>query len=177
MTNLPVPNLRTAVAGEFETAAFMNAFRDAIRFLTNKPYAFIYQATAQTTTNAVNAVTLFDATLWDNYSGHNNVTNNTRYTAQVAGTYGVLCHASWAPNATGSRLVSPQVNTVGITSGSQIPATQVTNWTAHETYSQVFLNVGDYVEMVVDQHSGGNLALNAGTAPYQTYMEVEWLRN
>lgn len=177
MTNLPVPSPRTATAGEYETGAFMNMLRDAINFLTNKPYAFVYQSAGQSVANNANTALSFDATVWDSYGGHSNTTNNTRYTAQVAGTYGVLCHAAWPQNSTGARQLEPFKNGTAYTSGSQLPATQSTNWTVHETYTQMYLAVGDYVEAWVVQMSGGALTANSGATPYQTYMQVEWLRN
>jgi len=177
VANLPVPVLRTFQSGEVETGAYFNAFRDAVNFVINKPMAFLYQSAGQSVANNTNTAITLDATREDTYGGHSNTTNNSRYTAQVAGTYGIIGHVSWPVNATGVRALELYKNGTVYTSGNQGGPAPVTNWTAQETRITMPLAAGDYVEMFAQQASGGALTLNSGTAPYQTYMSVEWLSN
>ena len=173
MANLPVPNPRTAVAGEFETAAMMNLFRDAINFLTNRPRAALYQTTAQSVANAVWTATSFDSTLLDTYGGHSNTTNNSRYTAQVPGWYSLRCGGGWVTGAAGGgRGASIYKNGAFYTAGAAVVGS--TN-VIHSTpvSKDVFLAVGDYVELFVWQNSGG--ALNtAGSGQYASWMDICW---
>lgn len=176
MANLPIPNPRTAVAGEFETAAFMNMFRDAINFLVNKPRAALYQATAQSVANGTWTATTFDSTLLDTYGGHSNSTNNSRYTAQVAGWYSLRCGGGWVTGtAGGGRGASIYKNGSFYTAGAAVVGS--TNVIASTPVSKdVYLAVGDYVELFVWQNSGG--ALNtAGSGQYASWMDIAWEGN
>lgn len=163
MANLPVPNPRTFVAGEVEAAAYFNALRDAINFLANKPMAVLTQTTAQTINNGVAAQITFDSTVTDTYGGHSNSTNNTRYTAQVAGWYLVIGSSVWNNISGGDRTMTINKN------GSVVPYYGIGNPAATvnvnpgETASGlVQLNAGDYVEIGVYQDSGGAIALKGG---------------
>lgn len=175
MANLPVPVPRTFGVNEIETGGNLNSLRDALLFLLNPPQAFLYQATGQSVANAATVAVNLDGSVWDFYGGHSNSSNNSRYTAVVPGVYQVTAHSSWPTNATGARQVEVYKNGTAYNSGAQDPATQATNWSVGETTVDVFLNAGDYVEMFVQQQSGGALTLNSGTAPYQTYMQVRWI--
>jgi hypothetical protein len=159
---LPVPNPRTAVAGEFETAAFMNMFRDAINFLANKPLAVIYQGTAQSFTSSSGAAVTFDQTTADTYSGHSNSTNNTRYTAVVAGWYWIVGTVTWANVSGGNRNVSINKNGTGVPQfGTADPSASALVFPAGQVTALVQLNVGDYVEVIAYQDSGGAVSTHA----------------
>lgn len=86
------------------------------------------------------------------------VTNPTRVTAQQAGVYLITATVAFAPNATGSRVLSLKLSGTSIyiaAARQDAPdATQNTFLTVSTTY---YLDVGDYVEAMVDQDSGGNL--------------------
>lgn len=170
-----VPTVPDWTAGQRVLASQLEQLTTAIRFGQNPPIALLYQSATQTFSNNTNAAVALDATAWDTASGHNNATNNTRYTAVYPGTYNVTGHVSWPQNATGARQLEIYKNGSVYNTGSQIFAGQSTNWTAHETTVEVAMVVGDYVEMWVEQLSGGSLTLNSGTAPYQTYMQIQWI--
>ena len=177
MANLPVPNPRTAVAGEFETAAFMNMFRDAVNFLTNPPMATLVQATATASTSGIWIALGMDTTTTDTYGGHSNTTNNSRYTAQVAGWYEVSGTVAWPINSAGARGVRIQKNGATIPTG----AAAFTGTTNGDVYAiatpayQVQLNVGDYVEIWGFQSSGGALSTNVAAADVRSSMNVRWV--
>lgn len=176
MVNLPVPVPRTFTVSEVESAAFLNSIRDALNFLTNRPRAALYQATAQSVANATWAATTFDQTLFDNYGGHSNSSNNSRYTAQVAGWYSLRCGGGWATgSAGGGRGSGIYKNGAFYTAGAAVAGS--TNVIASTPVSKdVFLAVGDYVELFVWQNSGG--ALNtAGSGQYASWMDICWESN
>lgn len=171
MANLPVPNPRTAVAGEFETAAFMNAFRDAINFVANPPLALLFQSTAQTINNTTNTAITFDSTVSDTYGGHSNTTNNSRYVAQVAGWYRIIGTITWAANNTGDRTISIAKNgsVIGYF-GQGVPAAGLGVNPQVNVNGLVQLNAGDYVEIDTYQDSGAGVATKANGSS----MAVVW---
>jgi hypothetical protein len=173
---LPVPNPRTAVAGEFETAAFMNMFRDAVNFLTGKPNAVLPQGSAVTAL-ANNGWTFcgLDTTTFDNYGGHSNTTNNSRYTAQVAGKYLVAGSVSFASNATGVRGARVAKNgTAYQGSGTLVPPNAALPTVVATAAVIVPLAVGDFVELHGFQSSGGALNTIIGADGTTTAMTVSW---
>lgn len=166
MANLPVPTPRTFTVGETETAAFFNANRDALNFLINPPICNATQATLQAIATATWTSVSLDSTTVDSYGGHSNSTNNSRYTAQVAGWYVVNGSVCWAANATGWRGARTAKNgTAVVGSATEIQANTIAAaLTTIATASViVYLNAGDYVETQGYQTSGANLntAVNA----------------
>jgi hypothetical protein len=105
----------------------------------------------------------FDTSLMDNYSGHSSTTNNSRYTAQVAGWYWVRACVSFSnANATGNRGVQLYVNGTAVAYVFTIVLAGTTaNFCGYEASGPVFLNVGDYVEARAFQSSGSAIGLNA----------------
>lgn len=175
MANLPVPAPRDFTVGETEVGSFLNSVRDALKFVLNAPLATLYQGAAQSIPgNAFTAIT-FDSTTLDSYGGHSNVTNNSRYTAQVAGWYSVSGAAGWVNNTTGARGLEVMVNGASINGGSAIaapsPGLSVTVTAVGAV--EVFLAAGSYVELWAYQNSGGALNTNGGGA-FCSYMTVEW---
>ena len=157
MANLPVPIPRTFGVSETEVAAYFNAFRDALNFLLNPPEARVYGNAVQAIANNTNTALACDTTVFDTYTMHSNVTNNTRVTAQVAGTYLCIgCYGS-APNAAGGRDIQFAVN--GVAQGEPQGNWDVNQANFHiiQVVSLIVLNAGDYVEVWGLQNSGGAL--------------------
>lgn len=177
MTNLPVPNPRTAVAGEYEAAAYFNALRDAVNFLANPPLATLYQSTATASANAVWIALGLDTTTQDTYGGHSNTTNNTRYTAIVAGTYEVCGTVAWPANSVGARGVRIMKNGSTVVTGSAT-FTGTTNGDVYAITTpayQVPMQVGDYLEVWGFQSSGGALSTSVAAADIRSSMNVRWV--
>jgi hypothetical protein len=167
MANLAVPVMRTFTVGEYETAAYFNSnIRDAANFLLNVPACNAIQATLQSVPNTTWTSLSLDSTVFDPYGGHSVSTNNSRYTAQVAGWYLVFAAACYATNSTGWRGIRVAKNGTAVAgSATEIQANTVAAaLTTIGTPSViVFLNAGDYVEGQGYQTSGGalNTAVNA----------------
>lgn len=173
---LAVPVWATNFApGQFDTAATMNTIGNGGTFLTNPPVADLYQNTVQSVPNATNAAVLFDSTTQDTYGGHSNVTNTSRYTAQVAGTYWVSGIAVFAINGTGFRAASLAKNGVNntVTGCFATAATQTGYYTTALICGFVQLAAGDYVELVTYQTSGGALNTAVGSGQCSS-MKVWW---
>ena len=112
------------------------------------------------TTGTLTAVA-FDSENFDANSLHDTVTNNSRLTCGTAGKYWVHGKVRFDANATGYREAWLKLNntTFQAHSGSILPAAFNGNFATCEVWSTISLNVGDYVELFVQQTSGGNLNL------------------
>jgi hypothetical protein len=142
------------MANTLEILNFVNT-----SFAMNPPSFVGYQSTTQTLTNAAWTSLSLDSSSYDNYVGHSNSTNNSRYTAQIAGWY--TCCGVYAPqagNSSGFRAVRLATNGTSTVLGGASYSGQPT--TAEDSpvtpTKDVFLNVGDYVEVQGWQNTGGN---------------------
>lgn len=147
-----------------------------LAFYNNKPTATMYETSAFSAPNNPSPYPTvpFQASSEDNWSGHNNVTNNTRYTVQVAGTYRVSGVVTFASNATGTRAADIQKNGTRIASnasGSSFVQAVAGFISVQVPAANVVCAVGDYLEMGAFQNSGGSL----NTVPGATYFSVEFL--
>lgn len=175
-----VPTSHTFTDG-LKTSSEDNTYiRDPIAFLQSPPIAELRQTTAQSIPNAAYTPLQFNAEDVDSAGGHDNVTNNTRYTAVYAGWYQVSGGSGSVPNATGRRITALAVNGA-VANGSQISPnnTGAASDTNVPTRTKlVFLNVGDYVELWLYQDSGGALNTNSAVAGVtQSSMTVKWVSN
>lgn len=177
MANLPVPSPRTFTVGETETATYLNSLRDALNFLVNVPAAYVTQTATQTLTSSTWTALSYDVTVFDSYGGHSNSTNNTRYTAQVAGWYMVFGCSSFVANATGQRGAAVSKNGTRVQGASGfIQTTSALPPSPPSPPTIVFLSVGDYVEIQGYQNSGGNLSTNS-SSDLDSSMTVVWLHS
>lgn len=172
-----IPSTRLFTAGEIETGSFLNSsITNLGNFLLGKPVAVLRQATAQSlAVSGTNYTLTFDTEDVDRDNGHSISTNTSRYTAQTAGYYFVAGQASFAGNVTGSRIARLSVNGTLVNYGAKITSSTLnTNACILPVESLLYLSVGDYVEISVNQTSGA--ALNTFvTAPYQSFMSIIWV--
>lgn len=115
----------------------------------------VHSATVAIATSTATALA-FDGDLYDTHVMHDNATNNSRLTCKVTGRYHVTFNFYWENNGTawrwaairrdGSVFVAylPQQAATGIEHGVHLSA-------------DIPLTVGQYLEAVVAQGSGGNL--------------------
>lgn len=128
------------------------------QFLLNVPEFFGNQATVQSVTSGTWTSLSLDNGVIDNWSGHSNSTNNSRYTAQVAGVYTVSgCYAP-VSNATGYRAARITKNGTPVMggAGSEGPAPSFETGVLTPVIA-ISMAVGDYVEVQGFQNSGGAL--------------------
>lgn len=124
--------------------------------------------TTGTTLTAITtfAATAFDTERFDTDAFHDTVTNPGRITipANLGGKYAIIATANWAANATGQRQISVRKNGTD-TLGTQTSGNTGATVPKHQTL-ELFetLVATDYLEVLVAQDSGGNLALTASTA-------------
>lgn len=171
---LPVPSQNTYTVGEKLTAALMNKnVRDAVTFLAAPPIFVGVATTGQSIPNNSGTPVAINTTTVDTYGGHSNTTNNSRYTAIVAGYYRIFGQAGWLTNGNGVRVSAIYLNGVVTFAQTKVAAVSGDTMTVQATHPELYLNVGDYVEQYVVQTSGGSLT----TALNFTAFAITWLHN
>lgn len=179
MANLPVPTPRTFTVSEIEVATYLNAgVRDLGLFLLNVPAAFVTQSAAQNLALNTWTAISFDQSVFDSYGGHSNSTNNTRYTAQVAGWYMVFGCVSFATTSTsGNRGTAVAKNGTRVQGAAGFgPALSGNPPTLPSPPTIVFLAAGDYVEV----YGYSTVAMSPGTnssSDLDSSMTVVWLHS
>lgn len=169
-----VPVSSTQAPGNLITSALWNAGPAATNtFLTTVPLLIATQSSLQNIPDSTLTAITYDATTLDTDGGHSNVTNNSRYTAQVAGWYLMIGTVMWAPNGTGNRLTQLYKNGVQFNPGQQMPAAGSTNNATVQASALVFLAVGDYIQTFGYQTSGSTLG--TGLVGVGSSMQVIWL--
>ncbi|MGW2692322.1 hypothetical protein [Streptomyces sp. NPDC001296] len=179
MPNLPIPVPATEAPGDSIASALWNSqVRDGLGFLLTEP---VFQGTQTSSQNVLSgtwtAINLNTEQI-DTYGGHDNVTNNSRYTAQVPGWYSVCGVTCWVANSTGTRASRIAVNGNTVQGTSQMFAPNPSNTTGVATpLRTVYLNQGDYVEVWGWNSSGlASPGLATGTAPdLSSGLYVAWV--
>lgn len=163
------------------TASLLNQLADCVVFGLNRPRAELRQTVAQSiaVSGTFQAVT-FDAEDVDanigGLSQHDNVTNNSRFTAQYAGSYLCLGGTSYAANITNRRGNRWAVNGAATNATEVIlPTTGTGTCQPPSRGKLIFLNVGDYVELQAWQDSGGALNTSVAAASQQCHATIIWM--
>lgn len=162
-----VPVMRTWVAGELVTAAYMNSnIRDLGNFTLARPMAVLRQAAAQSIPNAAWTAVLMDTEDLDRDAGHSTSSNTSRYVGKTPGWHMAVYTMTWSPNATGarwSRMRNNGTDAIATVPGRDARLSAGTVDTSMSGSGFVYLNGStDYAELVAYQGSGG--ALNSYVA-------------
>jgi hypothetical protein len=157
-------------------AAKLNGLRNCINFWASPPKCYAYQTAAATLTTGVDtalalADELYDVVQSGDTPMHDNATNNSRITIRTAGTYEIGGAVRFSANATGARQVAIRLNgTTFLVKNQQSPLASSATDCATPVIPYVFA-IGDYIELVATQSSGGNLATVA--APEVTFLRAK----
>lgn len=158
-------------AGDDIPAAWGDQVNTNQQAMANKATACAYPSAAQSLTTSVEAAIALNSERWDNAAIHDTVTNNSRMTVPTgwAGVWTIEAWGEWAANVTGRRYLRLKVN------GTTTVAIQQVNVTsagfADITISKSWkLAVGDYVEVLAFQDSGG--ALNVTVELAMTWQSI-----
>lgn len=173
-----VPVTRTFVAGEVVTAAHFNTnINGPLLFLLAPPILELRQTVSQNLTTSTATAITFTTEDVDSSGMHSTVSNTSRATAVYPGWYRSSGACEVAANATGDRFSWWSVNgtdnngSVGFLAGDATAATP----TFARTKS-IFLNSGDYLELISFQSSGGTLATTVSTRD-QSSFSMLWVSN
>ena len=164
-------------------AADLNAIEQGITDAHLQPTCRAYHNTTQAITTGTATALAFNSERWDLVGGvastqHDNSTNPSRLTCRFAGVYAVGAAVNFAPNATGSREVWFRVNATAVQFINHLVANNngASISCGMTIGGLIQLAVNDYVEVFVQQASGGNLNINAGTSLEQGFADFWWAR-
>jgi hypothetical protein len=162
------------VVGDGLTAAYMNSnVRDAVNFLATPPIARMRASGTQSIGNTTWTAINFDITDFDTDSGHSNVTNNSRYTAQVKGYYRITGTVAYAVNFV--PIASYAINGSRAAAGSRVGGgTNLSTTSTADIEDIIHLSVNDYVELMTIQNSGV-AAATAFSGDFGCSFSVQWL--
>jgi hypothetical protein len=141
-------------------------------YLANPPIVSVYNSASQNhaTTAAWQALT-FDSEIDDTNGMHSTVTNTSRFTVVTAGLYIVSAFA-----ARGVGIRKNGTLATGPTHGaSLVPTTGAAVGTATGICRPVRLIVGDWIELVAYQSSGGILAMTGSAASGYPHFSASWV--
>ena len=165
---------RTWVAGEYVTAAELNAnVRDDISFLGNPPACRVFNSGSQSIAHNTETALTFDSERFDTDTMHSTVSLTNRVTINTAGLYLVTGTFQFALNGTGERRAILKVNATTYIGFGQTAANLVVG--SGLTIASVWkFAVADYVELRVQQTSGGALNIDA-LAAYSPEFTATWI--
>lgn len=159
----------TFLAGERLTAAGLNT-------ATDPPLLFTYQTTVQSVPNITWTAINLHFDVFDTINGHSLVTNITRYTPNVSGTYEVDGQIAYAVNSTNDRGAQFRKNGATI-DGLQYGAARAGGGSSFASIARcsgvVFLNGStDYIELYGFQESGGALNTSYGAGFTTSFVQA-----
>lgn len=144
------------------------------------PQVRVWRSTSQLLATGTLTPITFDTEIYDYYPAgfteqHSTSANTERLTCRVPGLYSIGGSVTWDNNAVGQRQLNLRVN------GTDVFAVTLNAATGFQTdsiNSHYRLAVGDYVELLAWQTSGGNL--NAATSgavadPYSPAFYMAWI--
>lgn len=154
-------------AGAVLTEAQLDVLGNDIIFLANPPKCRVYNSAAiSITTSGADQALTFNSERFDADTMHSTSVNTGRITFTTAGTYDVGCAVGFAGHATGRRTVRLRVNGTTVIAVDERPAVSsgIPDNTAIVLSTMYAFSAGDYVEVVVQQTSGGALNVFSASA-------------
>lgn len=122
------------------------------------PTARVYNDANQSIANNTLTALAFNSERFDNDTIHDNSTNNSRLTCKTAGKYLITGQAIFDFHATGGRAVRIRHNGTTDIAVNQVQPPTTSALTASMIITTIYdLAVNDYVELFVNQTSGGAL--------------------
>lgn len=121
----------------------------------------VYNSANIAIANNTDTALTFDSERWDTDSIHSTSSNTGRLTATIAGKYLITALVRWAANNDGRRSVWIREGGDTIIALVQADAATGGVFTVQEVSRQYNLKAGEYVEVLVNQNSGGALNVEA----------------
>lgn len=180
MGTVPTPLDWVANAGLSPTAvAWQAGVGDVLRFLLDPPRVALRQGTAQSIPTGAYTALTFATEDYDNESPtsmHSLISNQTRITAQTAGTFLVGGKVSFAANANGRRGLRWALNG-SVVAGSEVigPANPTGTTSLQARVMPIALLVGDFVELQAFQDTAGALLTVVSGVETQPAAEARWI--
>ncbi len=147
------PNFTT---GQIVTESELDILANDLAFLGGPPRARVYNSADIPIANATSVPLTFNSERYDTDTLHSTATNTGRITITTAGTYSGGANVGFASNAAGYRGVGVRLNGTTFLAYSRVPAVSGTATYICVTFDYQFA-AGNYIEVVVEQTSGGVL--------------------
>jgi hypothetical protein len=133
----------------------------------------LYKSSNQAAANGTSTAVTFEAELFDTNGFHDNSTNNTRITipSGYAGKYIITGVIQWASSSSGNRVNDFKLN------GSTFLGYSYMDANGYQSCAVTMIQdlaVGDYIEMIGYQNSGGSLGMGGGGRG-ESYFAVTYL--
>ena len=145
--------IHNPTAGVVAPSSWGDQVRDDLEFLVNPPQVSAFHSTTQNASNGVALDCLLDSENYDTEAMHSTSTNTERLTCVTAGKFWIWTVIVWGDsNSTGKRTVRFKVN--GSTTHLVVAAPAYT-FLVQSGGMTLTLAVNDYVEIQVEQNSGG----------------------
>lgn len=138
----------------------------------NNPSAQVGHNVPQSIANGTPTVLALNTEVFDNDTMHDNTTSNSRFTCNTDGKYFVEASVAWGANTTGQRFLSIFKNGGQvIRQVSAVP--DIGGQCQMQVCALLNLSIGDYVEIRINQSSGGSLDVSAiSTSPFFSIVKV-----
>lgn len=117
----------------------------------------VRKTATQSLPNGVETPVTYDTEDFDTSDMHDNAVNNSRLISKTGGKYMVVAGIDFAINLTGNRSTRLRKNGTTIIGSQQAGASQAAGDPILQAIAIVHLEVGDYVEQLAFQNSGGAL--------------------
>jgi hypothetical protein len=146
------------LAGEYPNPAIALGSLGTGEFSNSIPAARVTRTAAQSIPSGTATVINFNAERYDTAAMHNNATNNSRLRAPVTGIYAVTAQVEWEVDMTGNvhRVSVLRNGTTPIADANAVPGDTPL---VQQATTEARLQAGDFVQAVVEQASGGDLAV------------------
>jgi len=175
--SLAFPSLAVVSPGTPITSAlWMSNVYNGLTYLSNPPAATLVQTSAATSlANSTWTPISFDSSTFDNYGGHSNVTNTSRYTIAQAGKYLITGNVAFAFNAGGDRAAKIMKNGAVLQGPYSLVGASGGHPTSVPTAGFILpCAIGDYLELAGYQNSGGSLNTLI-SVDQSSYLTAIWL--
>lgn len=146
-------------AGQVLTAAALNA---AVAVAQNPARCYATASSTQSIPNNTITVLNFDGESYDPLGMHSTVSNTSRIVIPTTGWYRIYGQALLAGSATGARNIFIYVNGAPVWQDRELSPGTFT--TVRAIAAETLLAAGNYVELGIQQTSGGALDTAAGSA-------------
>lgn len=172
-----VPRTAQKSAGQLITGALWNAGPKALcDFITNPPLFRSLASSASATAAGTWYPASLTNTIIDTESGHSNVTNPSRYTAQVPGWYWVEGYFAWDVGGSQGRFECSIAKNGTIVPGAAQFSTRNNDLQSLSASTLVQLSAGNYVETWGRQNSGTTINTFIGSDLCPS-MNVMWVHS
>jgi hypothetical protein len=146
---------------QFDGTNWVELFRQQLDTTVRFSGCRVYKTSSQSIDSGTLTAINFDAERYDTDTYHDTVTNNTRLTIALVGYYHIGGCVEFEANAVGIRALHLRVNGTTYIASQQVETVTTGRVTVLSVSTDYCLTATDYVELVVEQDSGGALGVTA----------------